>query len=362
MTNASGAPSPSLATLLVRRTTIAVVLVLVLLVPAVVMLIATAVVTGHAEPAATWAAIPAVAGIAAVAVGGVELGLQTAVVLGLLGPLTVVAGGSPVSGAALMGIMCLMVGRMSRFGLQRAGLLVPVMVAWPLISPPAWGVPPVVTRTDTAFLLWMGAIFFVGAVFPVLVCPFLLRKAHLPAPRPHPRSEALPYTVMITLLTMVSTFYVLDHPKMYGGAFLIAAILVLAPIGEADVLRPTLIRVAGTLLGSLLVLVVIADAKSLALVYALGLVFGVAAVASKFGKRAWVYYVLMVPTTACLNAYALPQVGQLGEQRVVDNLVGGALVLIASALSIGYARWEASRGNSTTTHDVIAGEPVVAPA
>ena len=81
---------------------------------------------------------------------------------------------------------------------------------------------------------------------------------------------------------------------------------------------------------------------------------------AKLGTRAWLYYVLMVPTTACLNAFALPQVAQLGEQRVVDNIVGGALVLAASAAAIGYSRWEARRGDSTTDEKVVAGEPVVA--
>jgi hypothetical protein len=65
----------------------------------------------------------------------------------------------------------------------------------------------------------------------------------------------------------------------------------------------------------------------------------------------------MVPTTACLNAFSLPEVGQLGEQRVVDNLVGGALVLAASAATMGYSRWEERRGNSTTELRVVAGQP-----
>lgn len=351
---------PPLAKVLLKRTVIAVVLVLVLLVPAIIMVVATAVFTGHPEPAGTFAAIPAVAGIAAVAVGGWDLGLRTAIVLSLLGPLTIVAGANPVSGAALMALMCLMVGLMSRWGLQRAGLLVPVMVAWTLITPPPWGVDPVVDRMDTTYLLWMALIFFVGGIFPVIVCPFLLRKAHLPAARPHPRREAIVYTVIIVVLTTVSTYYVLDHPKMYGGAFLVAAILVLAPIGEAAVLRPTIIRVAGTVAGSLLVMLVVSEARSLTAVYVAGLVFGVAAVVAKFSSRAWVYYVLMVPTAACLNAFALPEVSQLADQRVVDNIVGGVLVLIASAAAIGYSRWEARRGNSTTEQAVVAGQPAPA--
>lgn len=316
------------------------------------MLAATVVITGHAEPAATWASIPAIAGLVAVAVGGVDLGTRTAIVLGLLGPLAIVAGSSPVSGAALMAIMCLMVGFMSRWGLHRAGMMVPIMVAWPIINPPAWGIDQVVDRSDTTFLLWMTVIFFVGAIFPVLVGPLLLRKAKLPAPKPNPRDEAIVYTVMITVLASGATYYVLDHPEMYAGAFLIASILVLAPIGEADTLKPTLIRIAGTVVGSVLVIAIVAEVKSLVIVYLLGLLLGVAAVVAKFSSRTWLYYVLMVPTTASLNALALPQVSQLGTQRVVDNVVGGVLVLIASALAIGYSRWEAGRGTHGTVKSV----------
>lgn len=347
------------AKVLFRRILIAIVLVLILLIPAAIMLVLTAALTGRAEPAATFAAIPALAGIAAVVVGGRDLGLRTAIVLACLGPLTIVAGASPVSGAALMALMCLMVGLMSRWGLQRAGLMVPVMVAWTLITPPPWGGASVVDRTDTVYLLWMAVIFFVGGIFPVIVGPFLLRKAHLPAPKPHPRKEAIVYTVIIVLLTTVSTYYVLDHPKMYAGAFLVATILVLTPVGESSVLKPTMIRVAATAVGSLLVLLIVAQVQSLTVVYLVGLVFGVAAVAAKFSPRAWIYYVLMVPTTACLNAFALPQVAQLGEQRVVDNLVGGALVLAASAASIGYSRWDAARGRGDTQQQVPAGTPAL---
>lgn len=359
MSTSAGAPASQAVTrVLMRRLVIALALVMVLLIPSILMLVITVIITGHAEPAATWASIPALAGIAAVAVGGVGLGVRTAIVLGLLGPLTIVAGGSPVSGAALMALMCLMVGLMSRWGLQRAGLLVPVMVAWSLISPPPWGASLVVDRTDTTYLIWMAAIFFVGGIFPVLVCPLLLRKAHLPAAKPYPRAEAIRYTLIITVLCTMSTYYVLDHPTMYGGAFLIAAILVLAPIGDASVLKPTLIRIVGTVVGALLILAIVAVASSLLLVYILGLVFGVAAIMAKFSRQTWVYYVLMVPTAACLNALALPQVGQLGEQRVIDNIIGGALVLAASAAAIGYSRWEQHRGNSTVDEQVLLGAPI----
>ncbi len=176
--------------------------------------------------------------------------------------------------------------------------------------------------------------------------PILLRKRPAPNPQPHSQSEAVVYTVMITALVTVSTFYVLDTPTMYGGAFLIAAILVLAPIGTAQTLRPTVIRVVATVAGSVLLLALVSGVKSLAVVYLIGLVLIVIALIARFGPRGWIYYVFMVPATASLNATSLAQVGQLGEQRIVDNIVGGVMVLAASAIAIGYSHWAGTHGHA----------------
>ena len=323
---------------LVRRVAIALALAVLIVVPALIMVLATRLGTGHVEGAATWASMPAIIGIAVVAVGGASLGARVAVVVALLAPLSIVAGQSPVAGAALMALMCLSVGYTARFGLNRATMLVPVFIAWTIIDPPVWGTQATLDRTDTSYLVWMAAIFLVGAIFPVIVGPFLLRKVHLPPPKPHPRSEAVPYTVIITVLTTVSTYYVLDHTALYGGGFLVAAILVLTPLGATEPLRPTLYRVAGTLLGAIVVIPIILNVSSLTLIYLIGVGCGIAAVAAKFSPRAWIYYALIVPTSACLNAVAVPQVRQLGEQRVIDNVVGAVLVLLAVACSIGFSR------------------------
>lgn len=79
--------------------------------------------------------------------------LLPASVMGFLAPLASVVGPSPVSGAALMAILCRAVGRLFRVGLQRSGLLVLVMLAWALIDPPAWDGTATVDRLDTAHLL-----------------------------------------------------------------------------------------------------------------------------------------------------------------------------------------------------------------
>lgn len=329
-----------------RRLVIALLIVALVVAPAIVMVVVTWLATGQLQGAATWASIPAIAGMAAVAAEGRRYAVITAFVMGFMAPLTIVAGLSPVAGAGLMALLCITVGRLSRFGLHRSGLLVPVMMAWPLIDPPVWAPQTVVDRLDTPYLLWMSVIFFVGGLVPALVGPLALRKRHFPPPQPHSRSEAVPYTIMITVLVTVSTFYVLDNPKLYGGAFLIAAILVLAPIGTAQTLRPTILRVLGTLLGSVVLVAIVSKAGSLWLIYLIGVVMIVIALMARLGPHDWVYYVFMMPASACLNATTLTQVGQLGEQRVVDNIVGGLMVLVASAIAIGYSHWASSRGHA----------------
>lgn len=328
-----------------KRISIALMIVLITVVPAVMMIVITYVGTGQLQSAASWASIPAIAGLAATVNGGRRFGILAAIVMGLLAPLSIVAGLSPVSGAALMALLAMLVGRLARFGLNKSALLVPVMMAWPLIDPPLWAGQSTLDRTDDTYLLWMTVIFFVGGLVPALSVPIIMRKRQRPELTSHSRQEVVPYTVVITVLVTISTFYVLSTPRMFGGAFLIAAILVLAPLGTSETLRPTLLRVFGTLLGSFLVLALIAQVQSLAVIYLFGLVFIVIALIARFGPHGWIYYVFMMPATASLNATTLTQFGELGQQRLVDNVIGGILVLIGAAAAIAFSTWSAKHGH-----------------
>lgn len=330
-----------------KRLGIALAVIVITAIPALIMLVVTYVATGALQPFATWASLPAVAGMAATLLGGRRFAVIAAIATGMIAPLSVVAGLSAVAGAALMGLMAMTVGRLSRFGLHKSALLYPVIMSWALIDPPTWAGQSSVDRLDQTYLLWMAATFFVGAVFPAIVLPRLIRDRPTPALSPSPRREATTYTVMITALVTVSTFLVLANPKWYGGAFLIAAILIMAPLGEAQTLRPTLLRILGTLVGTVLLVGVVSQIQSLAVVYLVGLLFIVMALMARFGAHGWLYYVFMMPATAGLNATTLAQVGQLGEQRLIDNIVGGILVLLASAAAILYSHWADRHGHAS---------------
>lgn len=119
-----------------KRLGLVAVIIAMTLLPALIMLVVTYLGTGKVQTAATWASLPAVAGIAAAALGGRRFAVIAAIVTGMLAPVCIVAGVSPVSGAAVMGLMALTVGRLSRFGLQKSALLYPVMISWVVIDPP----------------------------------------------------------------------------------------------------------------------------------------------------------------------------------------------------------------------------------
>lgn len=332
---------------LARRMLIAVAVLALCLVPSVVLYAITG------EAAATWATVAGIAGVAAVVSGGREVAIFTCVVMAIITPVAIVAGSVPIAGAALMALMCLMVGYMARFGLNRATLLVPVFMAWLIIAPPVWGPQHLVDRTDGTYLVWMSVIFLVGALVPTLVMMVALRKVHRPAPTPHPRKVTIPYTVTITVLTTVATFWLLQHPKQIGGAWVIATILVLAQVGDVGTVRRTIQRVAGTLLGMIIVTVIVVEVNSLVVVYVIGLVLGIAALTAKFSPRYWLYMTLITPTVVCLGSASSSQVGTLADQRLVDTLAGGGLVLIAAALTIGYAHLAKRLGIAPTIEDPL---------
>lgn len=339
---ATGHASTSLYAKLAKRVVIACLLILMGVAASAVMYALT-----H-ESAATWAVAASIGGVVAV-ISGVRVGVSTAIAMGLLTPIAIVAGALPITGAALMALMCLTVGHLSRLGLHRATLLVPVFMAWMIIDPPTWGPRHVVDRADGTYLAWMGAIFFVGAIVPVVVLGLLLPKLHMPAPVPHGRQESVPYTVTITVLATVATYVVLHYPQKFSaGAWLIATILVLAQVGDVGTVRRTVERVVGTLLGVLVVSLIVLQVHSLVAIYVIGLIFAVAAVTAKFGPHYVLYMVLITPTVVCLNASSSSQVTNLEFQRASDTLIGAILVLLAAACTIGYAHLEKRLGHPPT--------------
>ena len=412
MTTSTTAPAtppakPPLGKVIIRRVVIAVVLLLLMLVPSAVLFIITK------QPAATYSSMGALIGAFALLAGGRRIAIITAIVLALLAPIAIVSGLSPVTGAALMAIMTLTVGRLSIFGLHRATMMVPIFMAWPILTPIPWiptgdldrvndlltkhglnlaqalnemhttagstssgssgassGVSTFLQhqRFDNTYLLWVALFFFVGAIIPVIVLPLAMRKMKKPQLAPHSRSEAVPYTIIITVLATAATYYCLDHPKLVGGSFLIATILVLTQIGNDIAWKITIERVLGTfggvaLLAGITKVVGTASYTSVLGVpmpmgyYGIGILFGAFAIIAKFSPRQWIYYILITPTAALLNAFTTAQATSFGDQRLADNAVGAALVIVATFVTLGAGRLMKGRVTIAPAIDVPDASP-----
>lgn len=385
----SAVGKPGLGKVLLRRGAISIGLVLILLVPAFALMAATG------QPAATYSALASLIGIVAVMGGGLRIGAISAVVVALLAPLAIISGLTPITGAALMAIMTLTVGRLATFGLHRATMLVPILMAWPILAPVPWlphdridelnallakrgtSLADALTamqsqpsassgqgssssgdamarllvemRMDSTYLTWLVLFFFIGAIIPVVIAWFMRKRLHAPALTMHPRRETVPYTVTITVLAAGATYYFLSNPTLPGGAFFIAVILVLTQVGNDVAWRLTIQRVVGTFAGVALFVGVNAMVGTTTFtelfglpfpleIYIIGIVFSVVAIMAKFSPRLWIYYVLIVPTTAYLNSFTIGEAAGLGKARLVDNLVGAALVLLAAVITIGASR------------------------
>jgi hypothetical protein len=333
----------------------------------------------------------------------------TAVAVSLLAPITIVAGLTPLTGAAIMAIMTLVVGRLSTFGLHRATMLVPIMLAWPLLSPVPWlphdridelnallakhgtSLADALTamqgkqssasgtasssgdlmshlmmdlRMNSTYLTWVMVFFFVGAIIPVLIGWLMRHRLHSPKLVMHPRRETVPYTVTITVLAAIAAYYFLSNPKIPGGAFIFAVILVLTQVGTDIAWKLTLQRVIGTfvgigvfmginaLLGSTTYTEVFGLPFPLGL-YLIGIVFGVAALIAKFSPRHWIYFILIAPATAYLNAFTVEGAAGLGKARLIDNAVGAVLVILAALITVvasrAYARHVPADPNAPIT-------------
>ncbi len=405
MSNEPVGPKPPLLKVLAKHTAIGIALIAILLVPFFVLMALTK------QPAASYSALGAIIGAVAVMVGGLRIGVLTTIVTALLAPIAIVAGLTPLTGAALMAVLTLVVGRMSRYGLQRAAMLVPVFLAWPILSPIPWlpssllhklddllakgvsmselialkqGSPHhtatalpgttmspsmIAMHLNQTYLAWVAAFFFIGSIIAVVTVHLALRKAPARQPITHTRSEAMPYTITITILATVATYYFLDHPKQPGGAFLIAAILVLTQVGSEIEWKLTIERVLGTLGGIALLAAIMAVLGGSSYIdlfgipfpanlYLVGIVFGTAAVIAKFSPRYWIYFLLITPATALLNAYTTSQVAQFGRARLVDNLVGALLVVLAALVTVGASRLAKGSTDADATTSPAVASPV----
>jgi Fusaric acid resistance protein-like len=321
---------------LARRTVVAVAAIVILCVPFAVF----AAISGQGT-AASWAALGGAVALTNLMIGGRAIAYLSVGLLTALTPVAIVSGAVPVAGAGLMAIMCFGVGLSAAQGLHRGMLLIPMYLAFMIIAPPPWS-GHAVDRTSTSYLLWNMLFLGGGALWAALVFPPLLRKQKMP-PRPEPwtRDDTLIYTTTITVLCTASTLGVLIWRPGSNGAWLVLTLLAVTQFGADTHLKRTLGRVAGTVTGVVIAAIVASVSGSEAVLLAIGLVLLVITVVIMLGPHSYVLYsIFITPTVVLFTSTSIADVPATDKQRLVFTLIGSALILLASGITLRWAHYQ----------------------
>ena len=329
-------PRPSQA--LIRRTVLAITVTVVLCVPFVVFTV-----INHEVAASSWAVLAGVTALANYVLGGPAFGYLSVGLLTALTPLAIVSGAVPLAGAGLMAIMCYGVGVSAARGLNRGMLLIPLFLAWMIIAPPPWSTTPV-DRDSTTYLLWNMLIWGGGALWAVLVFPPLLRNMKTRPPEPNSRADTVIYTVTITVLCTLSTLAALIWWPGSDGAWLVVTLLAITQVGHVETLKRTAARVVGTIIGAAAAAVLATIITNGAVLIAVGLILVVVAVVIRMGPHYWLYMAFITPAVVLFSSTSVADVPSTDAKRLTLTLIGAALVLLASGITLLWARYQQGRG------------------
>ena len=329
-------PSPRLYQVLARRTVIAVAVIVIASMPFAVF----AVISGQVA-ASSSAVLGGAAALTNLLIGGRTIAYLTVGLLTALTPVAIVSGAVPVAGAGLMAIMCFGVGLSAVQGLHRGMLLIPMFLAFMIIAPSPWSGLTAVDRTSTSYLLWNMLFWGGGALWAALVFPPLLRKRKMSRPEPWARVDTLVYTITITVLCTASTLGVLIWRPGSNGAWLVLTVLAVTQFGGDASVKQTLARIAGTVLGVVIAGIVASVSGSEAALLGIALVLLVIAVVILLGPHSYVLYTaFMTPAVVLFTSTSIADVATTEAQRLGFTLIGAALVLLASAIALGWAHYQ----------------------
>lgn len=306
------------------------------------------------------AASPLLLGSLVGAIAAVSLGWRLALIevfiLCMAVPTAVTSGATPLAGAGLMALLCLFTGLSASWGMHTSLRLVPLVLAYPMIHPPALGdLAPI--RTDTGYLLTLTVLMTGGALWMVLVVTVFSRRSSPPALAPADRADTIGYTVIITVLVTVNTFAVLAIHPSSQGAWLILTLIAVTQLGPMVTLKRTTYRVVGTIIGTAVAAgigTVVGNSGVQQLIAMVAVVLAMYFRSSAY----WLYVSLLTPAVVLLSSTGT-DVAQTGEYRLAYTVIGATQVLLASGIVLAYQHLRTS-GRAQPTD--LTAEPLAASA
>jgi MFS family permease len=283
-----------------------------------------------------------------IAIGAAFLDLRLAVVLaavsGGAGVVAALLNPFPLAGAIFFGLFTGTCALAAKRGLHSPVLMAPIFISFVLVAP-----PQVSGMSGTAAAVVTGAVILLGGLWTTLSVRILIGWPRTREPREGLSGRAtLMYAITMGVVLGVAAWVVLNHAKYHEGAWLLLTLIVVLQPSPGDTLTRSVQRLAGTLVGSgvALLLIVFGVQSTLAVMVAGVMFFAAFTVRYAWKRPYWQYVSLLTPAVILMDTP-----GRDGL-RVTEDRVGFTFIAVIVALGLAVAIkalliWRAHEGRST---------------
>jgi hypothetical protein len=253
--------------------------------------------------------------------------IYAAVLLALASGLGAWTSGNAIAAAVIMGTTSLLIGLACRWGRSKTLITVPISVGFIICTTPVLDTNIARSSALLALASLLSALWGAGVG--------LIMRRRSPAPQltHEDWQRTLSYALVLAALTGIAAYVsVSTNWGQAGGWFILTVAVVFQPYLR-DSLQRMWQRVAGTILGLVLAVLIHAIVSSSALTVLIGIALMLAALYALMETRYpyWVYAALLTPAIVLLLSTP-SNFGVTAIERLVATLAGAGLALVAELL------------------------------
>ncbi len=267
-------------------------------------------------------------GLITALMSGSKVATTSALIITLLGPVAVVAGLVPAAGAALMALACIGVGITAGWGVHKGTAMVLLGLSYLMVDPPG---ATAADRLDNAYIATVLVALALGAFWPALIVPRMLKGHTLARPERNSRADTIEYLSVITTTCTLATWGVLTWAPESNASWLLLTLIVVVQVGPQATVSKTVQRVGGTVLGGAAAAAVVTVGPPNSVLVVLGLVALALALWTVTGSRYWLYSSFLTAAIVLLSGADDPVA--VDSARVGYTVLGGLLALGAILVS-----------------------------
>lgn len=269
----------------------------------------------------------------AIAMGAVFYGLRLAVILsfaaGFAGMAAALLSPYPVPGAVFFGLLTGGCALAAVRGIHSPVLMVPIFISFVLVAPPTvTDASPLVTVLLTGAVLTLAGLWMTGTARVL----FGRLSGGLDRQEFSPR-VTVAYAIIMAVILGVAAWVILTSAKYHQGAWVLLTLIVVMQPTPHDTMTKSLQRLAGTLAGGLVALLLIVGGLNPPCAVILGGVFIFIAFTARFALKRpyWQFVAALTPGIILLDAKG-------GDGlRVTEDRVGFTVIAVVIAVTITLA-------------------------